>query len=255
MNQYNSKKIAVLVAATLMASVLASIFVVDTSSASTRTGFVTTGGDALEGVTVEYFNTANGVSSSTSTDEYGFFQFDDLADGNYMFSFSNSGYLNQIADVEVMDNHANLNIDMEATNMTADGLTGLVLLDSSLEGISATEWDLSSYNETEMSNLPWMNETTAPENCTSTYVSHANQVDTWWDAQDGYSYTNSILNDSNNDWEDEFAFLYDEINEGESFTLRTTCDGYFTSMITMNEDWEFSMSYNDSGVIETDTQN
>ena len=90
MNQYNSKKIAALVAATLMASVLASIFVVDTSSASTRTGFVTSGGDALEGVTVEYFNTATGDSSSTSTDEYGFFQFDDLADGNYMFSFSNS---------------------------------------------------------------------------------------------------------------------------------------------------------------------
>ena len=69
MNQYNSKKIAALVAATLMASVLASIFVVDTSSASTRTGFVTSGGDALEGVTVEYFNTAPGESSSTSTDE------------------------------------------------------------------------------------------------------------------------------------------------------------------------------------------
>ena len=122
MNQYSSKKIAVLVAATLLASALVSIFVVDTSSASTRTGFVTTGGDALEGVTVEYFNTATGDSNSTSTDQYGFFQFDDLADGNYKFRFSNSSYLDQVIDVEVMDNNANMNIDMEMTNMTTEEL-------------------------------------------------------------------------------------------------------------------------------------
>ena len=254
MNQYNSKKIAVLVAATLMASVLASIFVVDTSSASTRTGFVTSGGDALEGVTVEYFNTATGDSGSASTDQYGFFQFDDLADGNYKFRFSNSSYLDQVIDVEVMDNNANMNIDLTSTNMTAIVMSGLILVDSSLEGISASEWNVTTYNETELDNFPWMNETTAPENCTSTYVSHANQDDTWWGV-DGYSYTNSILMDPNDEWEDDIAFLYQEVNEGESFTLRTTCDGYFTSMITVDEDWEFTLIMDDEGEIETDIRN
>tara|TARA_B100001750_G_scaffold176235_1_gene144436 strand:+ start:576 stop:3044 length:2469 start_codon:yes stop_codon:yes gene_type:complete len=225
MNQYNSKKIAALVAATLMASVLASIFVVDTSSASTRTGFVTSGGDALEGVTVEYFNTATGDSSSTSTDEYGFFQFDDLADGNYMFSFSNSGYLNQVADVEVMDNNANMNIDMEATNTTSDFM-GIMLAERS-ETYSATEWNFTEEF------MPFNS-----DNCTSTYISHSNQVDTWWGADDGYSYTVN----SESDWNDTAVnFFYDEVNLNETFTLRTNCDGYFTSHETFNADWSIAL--------------
>tara|TARA_Y100000588_G_C14263190_1_gene928549 strand:- start:168 stop:2636 length:2469 start_codon:yes stop_codon:yes gene_type:complete len=225
MNQYNSKKIAALVAATLMASVLASIFVVDTSSASTRTGFVTSGGDALEGVTVEYFNTATGDSSSTSTDEYGFFQFDDLADGNYMFSFSNSGYLNQVADVEVMDNNANMNIDMEVTNTTSDFM-GIMLAERS-ETYSATEWNFTEEF------MPFNS-----DNCTSTYISHSNQVDTWWGADDGYSYTVN----SESDWNDTSVnFFYDEVNLNETFTLRTNCDGYFTSHETFNADWSIAL--------------
>ena len=225
MNQYNSKKIAALVAATLMASVLASIFVVDTSSASTRTGFVTSGGDALEGVTVEYFNTATGDSSSTSTDEYGFFQFDDLADGNYMFSFSNSGYLNQVADVEVMDNNANMNIDMEVTNTTSDFM-GIMLAERS-ETYSATEWNFTEEF------IPFNS-----DNCTSTYISHSNQVDTWWGADDGYSYTVN----SESDWNDTSVnFFYDEVNLNETFTLRTNCDGYFTSHETFNADWSIAL--------------
>jgi len=225
MNQYNSKNIAVLVAATLMASVLASIFVVDTSSASTRTGFVTSGGDALEGVTVEYFNTATGDSSSTSTDEYGFFQFDDLADGNYMFSFSNSGYLNQVEDVEVMDNNANMNIDMEATNMTSDGM-GVMLAERS-ETYSATEWNFTEEF------TPFNS-----DNCTSTYVSHSNQVDTWWGADDGYSYTVN----SESDWnESAINFMYGEVNLNETFTLRTNCDEHFTSHETFDADWSIAL--------------
>lgn len=60
--------------------------------------------DAFEGVTV----TITGVdySQSTETDETGFYQFSDLAAGDYTLTYEKEGYLSQSLDISLDENEA-----------------------------------------------------------------------------------------------------------------------------------------------------
>jgi hypothetical protein len=68
----------------------------------------------------------NGTTLETSADTNGFFQFNNLADGNYILAFSFNGYEAKELSVKVSSNHStNVSASLMARTLTLSDLVSL----------------------------------------------------------------------------------------------------------------------------------
>ena len=177
----------------LLCGVFAGLLLATNASAATydRDGFVLADGAGLSGATVSAFNSATGAVTTTSTLEDGWYSLDNLEDGDYQFGYEMAGYLAVVNDVTVDGSGSMDDVILVATMGGSGSFAGNVT-----DGSSAIE-DASVTLAGEESGDDWWGDSAAYERSATT------------DADGNYSFS-GLAN--------------------ESFTLRVTAEGYYSSI-------------------------
>ncbi len=155
-----------------------------------RDGFVLGDGAGLSGVTVSAFNTATGAVTTATTLEDGWYSLDNLEDGDYQFGYEMAGYLAVVNDVTVDGSGSMEDVILVATMGGSGNFTGSVTDGSSpIEGASVT-------------------------------LAGEESGDDWWGGSAAYE--RAVTTDADGNF--SFSGL-----ANESFTLRVTAGGYYSS--------------------------
>ncbi|MDP6658302.1 MAG: PKD domain-containing protein [Candidatus Poseidoniia archaeon] len=193
MTQQRQSLKVLLATAMLLCGAFAGLLLATNASAATydRDGFVLADGAGLSGATVSAFNSATGAVTNTSTLEDGWYSLDNLEDGDYQFGYEMAGYLAVVNDVTVDGSGSMDDVILVATMGGSGNFTGSVTDGSSpIEGASVT-------------------------------LAGEESGDDWWGGSAAYE--RSATTDADGNY--SFSGL-----ANESFTLRVTAAGYYSSI-------------------------
>jgi len=177
----------------LLCGAFAGLLLATNASAATydRDGFVLADGAGLSGATINAFNSATGAVTTTSTLEDGWYSLDNLEDGDYLFGYEMAGYLAVVNDVTVDGSGSMDDVILVATMGGSNSFAGNVTDGSSaIEGASVT-------------------------------LAGEESGDGWWGGSAAYEHNATTDADGNY----SFSGL-----ANESFTLRVTAAGYYSSI-------------------------
>nr|ABZ07566.1 putative PKD domain protein [uncultured marine microorganism HF4000_ANIW137J11] len=195
MTQQRHSLKALLATALLISGALAGLMLAREASGETygRDGFVLTDSAGLAGATVTAFNTATGAVTTATTFEDGWYGLDDLEDGDYKFGYEMAGYLTVVNDIAVDDGGSMDYVILVATIGGNGSLAGNVTNGTSaIEGASVT-------------------------------LAGEQAGDGWWGGSAAYE--RSATTDAGGNF--SFSGL-----ANESFTLRVTASGYYSSIVS-----------------------
>ena len=193
MTQQRHSLYVLLATAMLLSGALAGLMLAREASGETydRDGFVLADSAGLAGATVTAFNTATGAVTTATTLEDGWYGLDDLEDGDYKFGYEMAGYLTVVNDIAVDDGGSMDYVILVATIGGNGSLAGNVTNGTSaIEGASVT-------------------------------LAGEQAGDGWWGSSAAYE--RSATTDAGGNF--SFSGL-----ANESFTLRATSSGYYSSI-------------------------
>jgi len=178
MSEKRNSRTAVLATAMLLLGALAGLLVATESSGAdpsyTRNGFVLADAAPLEGATVTAFNPDTGEFASEVTLADGFYEFDDLTAGHYLFRYSADGYLTQVKaesvfadgmtslDDTLLIAEAGGDATLDGTVTDADGnVTGATVTLTSLTQKQDSWWATDTVNADNRERVSWITTTNA----------------------------------------------------------------------------------------------
>ena len=193
MTQQRQSLKVLLATAMLLCGAFAGLLLATSASADTydRDGFVLADGAGLAGATVSAFNTATGAVTTTLTLEDGWYSLDDLGDGDYKFGYDMVGYL-AVVNVVTVDGSGSMDDVILVATMGGSGIFAGNVIDgsSAIDGASVT-------------------------------LAGEESGDDWWGGSAAYERSATTDADGN--------FSFSGL-ANESFTLRVTASGYYSSI-------------------------